>query len=81
MNVRVGVYTKGSLRHSFRMGSLEDARRQLTGKELEQLAKQLVETRDEAEVARIRIELTEGFYGESMEQIRERETKAQKGKG
>jgi hypothetical protein len=38
--------------------------RQLSGKELSALAQQMVDTDDPAEVARLKAELTRGFYGE-----------------
>ena len=45
--------------------ALELARkRQLSGKELTELAKRMVESNDPAEVERLKSEMTRGFYGE-----------------
>ena len=38
-------------------------KRQLTGKELGELAKQMVETKDPAEADRLKEEIVRGFYG------------------
>ena len=38
--------------------------RQLSGKELTALAQQMVDCDDPAEVERLKVELTRGFYGE-----------------
>ncbi len=38
-------------------------KRQLTGKELGKLAKQMVETKDPAEADRLKEEIVRGFYG------------------
>ncbi len=38
--------------------------RQLSGKELTALAQQMVDSDDPAEVERLKVELTRGFYGE-----------------
>jgi len=38
-------------------------RRQLTGKELGELARQMVETKDPAEADRLKEEIVRGFYG------------------
>jgi len=45
--------------------ALELARkRQLSGKELTELAKRMVESNDPAEVERLKSQMTRGFYGE-----------------
>jgi hypothetical protein len=38
--------------------------RQLSGKELSALAKQMVDSDDPAEVERLKLEITRGFYGD-----------------
>jgi len=41
-----------------------DKRRQLSGEELGELAQQMVDATDPAEVERLKAEITRGFYGE-----------------
>ncbi|MBK8040612.1 MAG: hypothetical protein IPK22_26295 [Verrucomicrobiaceae bacterium] len=41
-----------------------DKRRQLSGEELGELAQQMVDATDPAEVKRLKLAITKGFYGE-----------------
>ena len=49
--------------------------KQLTGEELVRLANKMVEAKTDKEAKKLRIQITEGFYGEMIQEIRRREKK------
>jgi hypothetical protein len=57
---RLGPEEVGVIRFAYQL----DAERQLTGNELASLAERMVNTADPAEQARIREQITRGFYGQ-----------------
>jgi len=49
--------------------------KKLSGEELVRLANKMVEAKTDKEAKKLRIQITEGFYGETIQEIRRREKK------
>ena len=49
--------------------------KKLSGEELVRLANKMVEAKTDKEAKKLRIQITEGFYGEMIQEIRRREKK------